>query len=282
MQEEDDIESLVSLGLTLVQSKVFLALSKSENATIGDISELSKVPRQDIYRTVQDLQELSLVEKLVTKPVRFQAIPMDEACTILLNRKRDEYTRLVRLQKNFVHNYNLKRQLSLRDRRDYEFCFVKGREALFKNIAENFRKSERRIDIATSQERLLQSLNYLGAGYKDCLEKGVKFRIITEKPQDTNSFLQDSKIIEKHSNVELKYVDTPLKAIAVIFDEKTALTAVTVGEPLLKSPIIFTNNPVFLTIFQEYFENIWKTGKHYHKKSAPLTGNTSSSAFNKS
>jgi sugar-specific transcriptional regulator TrmB len=47
--EEESIGALVGLGLALVQSKVFSALAESGCATIHGISELSNVPRQDIY-----------------------------------------------------------------------------------------------------------------------------------------------------------------------------------------------------------------------------------------
>jgi sugar-specific transcriptional regulator TrmB len=85
--EEESIGALVGLGLTLVQSKVFLALVNSDCPTIHEISMLSNVPRQDIYRIVSELQELSLVGKIVAKPIRFQALPIEEACAILLKRK---------------------------------------------------------------------------------------------------------------------------------------------------------------------------------------------------
>src|SRR5690606_37785132 len=106
MLNEEGVDALTSLGLTLVQSKIFLALSKTNYATISKISDLSKVPRQDIYRVVSELQKMSLVEKILTKPVRFQAVTMEEAWKILLERKKNEYDRLKRVQKEFLREFN--------------------------------------------------------------------------------------------------------------------------------------------------------------------------------
>jgi sugar-specific transcriptional regulator TrmB len=99
--DDESIEAFTALGLTLVQSKIFLALSQLKCASISQISELSKVPRQDIYRTVAQLEELSLVKKILTKPVRFEPLAMDEVWELLLKRKREEFSKLKQVRKIF-------------------------------------------------------------------------------------------------------------------------------------------------------------------------------------
>jgi sugar-specific transcriptional regulator TrmB len=267
---EEEIGALTSLGLTLVQSKVFLALSKLHCAPINRVSEVSMVPRQDIYRVVFQLQELSLVQKALKKPVEYQAVPMEEACSILLNRKKEEYLRLREIQKRFLHSF--KNQSCAVERQDNEFLVVKGKEAIFKCIEENFVKSKERIDIATTLERFLQSINYLGLIYKEKLQGGVAYRVITEKPADEKAFLTQAEDIIRHPNFELKYVCSPVRAIAVIFDGKSALAAMQVDEALLKSPIIYTNNNAFLAIFSEYFAQVWSKGAYYRQKKTRFSG----------
>ena len=76
MLQEDCINSLMELGLTLVQAKIYLTLTKLDNATIKAISKNSNLARQDIYRIIPSLQKLGLVEKIIDKPTKYKATPI--------------------------------------------------------------------------------------------------------------------------------------------------------------------------------------------------------------
>lgn len=264
MLNEEGVDALTSLGLTLVQSKIFLALSKTNYATISKISDLSKVPRQDIYRVVSELQKMSLVEKILTKPVRFQAVTMEEAWKILLERKKNEYDRLKHIQKEFLREFNKETQISVPED-EHQFSIIKGKEALFKVIKESMSKSKKSVDVVTTQKRFLQSVNYLDSLYTQKLCEGVTCRVVTEKSVDEKAFIYSVKDIYNSPHLELRYTLNPPKAIAVLFDQKLALVALNVNEALLKSPIICTTNEAFLTMFQAYFEKTWNTGIPYKK-----------------
>jgi hypothetical protein len=48
---------------------------------------------------------------------------------------------------------------------------------------------------------------------------------------------------------------------AAIFDGKEASFCFYPSKPLTESPIIWTNHPSFLAMFQSHFENIWKSAQ---------------------
>ena len=60
---KEDFQILVDLGLTLLQAKVFLALLVRGTSKVTEISQVSKVSRPDVYRSLSKLQEFGLVEK---------------------------------------------------------------------------------------------------------------------------------------------------------------------------------------------------------------------------
>ena len=72
---KEDHQTLIDLGLTLLQAKVYLALVQSGTLKVGTIAQVSKVARPDVYRTLQKLQDLGLIEKIITKPILFRATP---------------------------------------------------------------------------------------------------------------------------------------------------------------------------------------------------------------
>ena len=63
----DQILTLTELSLSTTQAKIYLALVKTKSQTAQAISTLSSVSRPDVYRVLNQLQNLGLVEKIIAK-----------------------------------------------------------------------------------------------------------------------------------------------------------------------------------------------------------------------
>jgi sugar-specific transcriptional regulator TrmB len=59
---EDVVQTLQYLGLSINQAKVYLAISSTKFLSVKEIKQKSNVPRQDIYRILESLTDLGLVE----------------------------------------------------------------------------------------------------------------------------------------------------------------------------------------------------------------------------
>jgi sugar-specific transcriptional regulator TrmB len=67
---EDDINALTALGLNLVQSKIYLTILRHNRISVGDISRITMIRREQVYRSIPKLQEKGLVEKELDKPIK--------------------------------------------------------------------------------------------------------------------------------------------------------------------------------------------------------------------
>ncbi len=103
MVEEECVQILMSLELTLLQTKVYLALSRTGKAKIETISKASNVVRQDVYRIMPALQKMGLAEKIVAAPIMYNPAPLKEGLSILLRHRAEEY---VDLQKKAISLLN--------------------------------------------------------------------------------------------------------------------------------------------------------------------------------
>ncbi len=61
-----------------------------------------------------------------------------------------------------------------------------------------------------------------------------------------------------HPNYQLKYIQYLSPAILAIFDNKRAVIDMSSSSGLAEASATWTNNPCFLSIVSEYFENTWK------------------------
>ena len=90
MLNDKDIDALTSLGLTILQARVYLALTHIEKATIKSIAKNANIARQDIYRLTNELQKIGIIEKIISTPAQYKAIPLEDGIKILLQRKNKE------------------------------------------------------------------------------------------------------------------------------------------------------------------------------------------------
>lgn len=85
---EQAVKTLQELGLTEYQSRCFVALTRIPQGTAKDVSRLARVPYPRVYTTVEDLQQLGLVEIQQSNPREFRAISVEDAIGTLRERYR--------------------------------------------------------------------------------------------------------------------------------------------------------------------------------------------------
>ncbi len=268
MSENEAVKALNSIGLTLVQAKVYLAIVKASPATILSIAKLSKVPRTDIYRITSELQEIGIVEKTLTVPAEFHALPIHDATDLLILRRKEEIAEIERIRKDLLLNFKKKSANAIRDER-HQFFLLRGR-AIFKRYQEQVKNACKTCDIVTTPGRFLRILTLSGDLHKLKMNEGVVFRVITRKPVDEKAFFRCIGNLAKHTRLQLKYTSDPIGTIASIYDNKAVLIGIhnEDAEGWLNVPRIYTTNPVMVKITQNYFENLWNNyGLEYsHRK----------------
>lgn len=85
--QNGELSILTRLGLTINQAKVYLALVRSGVSNAKTISNVTKIARHDIYRVTRTLEELGFVERTITVPTKFTAIPIREGFSMLQKRR---------------------------------------------------------------------------------------------------------------------------------------------------------------------------------------------------
>jgi len=102
--DEECVQTLMGLGLTLLQAKTYLTLAKLGVADVKTISKVTNVARQDGYRVTPKLQKLGLAEKIISTPTLYKAIPLKMGLSILLQQKVEENTELQEKTKALITN----------------------------------------------------------------------------------------------------------------------------------------------------------------------------------
>ena len=100
------VQTLVDLGLTVLQSKVYITLIKSGPSTGRITAKMAQVAPQDVYRVLTELQEKGLVEKIIAKPAMYKATTFKESISVLLQNKKEEYIEIEKQVKIMANNFS--------------------------------------------------------------------------------------------------------------------------------------------------------------------------------
>jgi sugar-specific transcriptional regulator TrmB len=257
MFQDKDIKALTALGLTALQAKVYLALTKLGQAKIKRISKTTQVARQDLYRIMTELQNRCLAEKVLATPVTFRAVPIHEAVPILLHRLNKQKAEAQSNALQLVERHKDKIPKHRADEDEPKFLLIPEKQALSHKLGRAIEKAQNTVDIVCPRKTFLQALFESSPKLKKALERGVKIRWIIEKPFSTNEAPSILASLSENSLFKLKSIDhNPVKTFS-IYDQKRILFTANPEPNHVQSPALWTNSISLVEIAQHYFDTLW-------------------------
>lgn len=258
MLQDEDVQALTSIGLTVLQAKVYLALVTLGQATIKTISKTAEVARQDIYRITSELQEYGLVEKIIATPNEFKVIPLKEGMSILLQRIHEERAEADRKVMQLVERYKDNNEKANLIEKEPQFVLVPEKDVSL-SIKRAIENAQTSVDTITTLIRFRTGIFDFDEIVTEALKRGVKFRFIIDKPEDQKSLPEISKALIKNPLLKIRYGHHPPLAVVGIFDRQEVIISISTIMGLDETPVLLSNNPCLLLMAQNYFEMTWIT-----------------------
>ena len=279
MEPLNDVHVLIRWGLTLNQAKTYLALLKLGLSKIMTISKNVDIATGDVYRIMAVLEEIGLVEKVISAPIKYKAVPMGEAVSILKRRRIEENFRLEAVTKKMLKKFdNIPETSSYNDWQ--QFVLFSETRAFLKR-KKTLEKVQESLDLITSLEKPNTILYNDSEEIAKAVQRGVKIRIIIKNPQEKLP-PEITNLSEKNPAFEIRYIRKPPSMLIGIYDKIEA--SVLTGNPEMKKcATLWIENPYVLSIIQDYFERIWSTDAVENKEiKCQISTNTSKKLREKS
>ncbi|HUJ84382.1 MAG TPA: helix-turn-helix domain-containing protein [Candidatus Acidoferrales bacterium] len=255
--QKEDIQVLVDLGLTSLQARAYLALSSLGTAPMRSIAKLSDIARQDIYRLMSNLQELGLAEKIIATPSMYKATPLKEGIAVLLRHKSQEYDQLQAKIKDIVSNFQTPQLKALLPIEDSNFFIISEKKLLYRTLDEKNTTVQKSLLVAGTWESCRGVLfNSELHNFRQALDRGVRIKWITEEHDEDLSTLKPLQVLLENPLFEIRYFKPPIPLQTAIYDEKEVVMCIAVlPDPDVTS--IWSNNPMFLRVATNYWEEVW-------------------------
>jgi sugar-specific transcriptional regulator TrmB len=260
--QDEDVEALTSLGLTMLQAKVYLTLVESENSTIKEIAKNTGIARQDLYRITSELQECGLVEQIITKPIMYKAIPLTNGVNILLNELQKKRNDAQKKVTKLLQRYETKEVTAKTKMEKNQFVLVPGKNAFILKEKALLNNAQKTVSFITSKQRFSQKLYSLIEEFKKATAKGVKIRILIEKTNPEthwNPTNKPTKNPKETASFEIRYIINPPPVVMSVFDNKEVILVASANAGLTESPALWSNNPSLVELAHNYFEILWIT-----------------------
>jgi sugar-specific transcriptional regulator TrmB len=228
------------------------------SSTARHASRFAQVPRQDIYRILTELQQRSLVEKIITTPAKFTAISIQEAVSILLERRIKETSELQAKTRELIQRVTTKVKTTA-PQENQHFVLIPERETLIRRIKKAIDNTQETIDLISSAAVFPQILFVLGEKFKEAMSKGIKIRYIIHEPEDANSWPEIVSAFTKHPFFELRTLPNPPDTRCGIYDKKEVFIATFPSHGAFQSPALWSNNLSLIIAIHDHFEKNWIT-----------------------
>ncbi len=248
---EEYIRTLENLGLSLLQSKIYLFLANLGTVDVKTIAKTSNIAKQDIYRIIQSLEKLGLVERAIAKPMLYKPLPVKEALTLLLKKEKQKYMEtkkdVERMSENLITDTLIPFPPEM------QFIITTERTRLLKVLRKLADSAKSSLDgvapLKMNCTSFVENYPYL----KNAAKRGVKIRFILR--QTNQELLTKYKFESENALIEFRYIPESVRLFGFnVFDDKEAILAISENEPM---PSLWTNNLNVVHLVKSHFERIW-------------------------
>ncbi len=247
---------LVGLGLSGRQARVYLSLLKAGGGGARVVAGLARVPRQEAYGLLLELQRLGLARQNLTVPASYSATPFVEGVRLLLERKTAELTTLT-AKANQLSN-PAQAQLAVAPVVPKP-CFgeiVEGEGG--KHYQTAIEQAQVSVWVVSSWVRFKQFSFRFEPQLKEALKRDVLLWFVAEKPPShclpkwINSGLPKYKF-------ELRTTPNPPDATIAIFDGTQAAITYDKNASIAQGIDLWTTHPALVAICEAYFFRVWRS-----------------------
>jgi sugar-specific transcriptional regulator TrmB len=260
MQQETELEPLIGLGLTLRQAKTYTTLVALQEASIQTIAKTSKIARPNLYGTLDELQRLGIVVKIISNPIKYRAIPIKTAIPTLMKIKTQNHLQVMLESKRFLENYKEWQDTSLPFEEKY--ILLSSPDDLARRIYCAYRNVKSQIRSTGNAKMFGDWDNIAWKTLEKANSNGVDWKLLVQEG-DFNEKLLEPILKRKKVTVILGLVPNLLSLNFCIFDNSELFFGT--GPQLRKDSrnrqFLWTNCQELISLTNFYFELTWQSCK---------------------
>jgi sugar-specific transcriptional regulator TrmB len=256
---EESVQTLMRLGLSSSQSKVYLNLVLLKEATVNTAAKVSSIDRGETYRVMSKLIELGLIEKIIDSPVRFKPIPLKEGFSILLDRRKRETSEIQRQTQRLLADSLTMDCGEVFEMDTTRTLLVPSGDHLANLLAEKLAAVQKTYDVITFLGEFDRQITECCDNLQKLLARGVTIRSIVENPNQQTYSSKAFQRLQKNPNFKVKFVHGTVPTCMGIYDGREVRFSTAKKINIYDSAAYWSDNHVFISLAKSCFERIWNS-----------------------
>jgi len=256
--------TLLKLGLSKNEVRVYLYLARCGERKASEISEALCLHRTETYRILRDLEKRGMVSSVFEKPLKFIATPFEKAIDLLIEAKKLKIKLLERKKKSLVDVWLTLPRPNIAPERKEVFQILEGEEQIDLKADEILGNTKRELLVFAPEVDLAR---FYYSGFLDKLEKSAKrnmgIMLLTNHSTKSRFFTDKTKLNTKYSASSIE--DLPSFIIA---DREHLLLSIRKTEENSgeesrgkrgRLAALWTNYGAFIKALGKLFTELWGT-----------------------
>lgn len=256
LDREELTSKLCAFNLSPNQSKVYAYLCEVGSASISDISDVTKIYPQDIYKIIVAIEKKGLVLRKNTSPLIIEAMPVEQGLKqLFISIKNDSSEKMSNLKGYYTE---IEENVKIRNCKERNNCSI---------IVLSQQAPQSRIDLAVDNLRnqydcilpdgQFKWLDYCKFQFKRIAKRNAVIRIMIVN--EGNRFLLANsmvKIMPEKGNYEIRIlqVDKKIATLTLIDSREVWLPLPSIGK---EQAILITDAKEIVEIAKLQFETLW-------------------------
>ena len=263
------LQTLHQLGLTPNQGKLYLTLLQTGKTTGSIISKETGLARQEIYRILNELHTLGLIEKTISVPTEFQAVPIRDGISVLMMRKSLEFDQTKERIQSLIDEYTIVKGSI--PQKEYKFLMIPPKTLSHEARERMFQNSKETIQLISTNRRLSQGISHFFEVWKNTVKRNVVVQVIIVGDEAKFKGSPRLRYLQQYPNFTATFTHKPCAGLLIV-DKSEAILTLEPKSDLGASPILWTNHPEVLSIYIDYFANLWEQTKMHPQTNTYLEG----------
>jgi sugar-specific transcriptional regulator TrmB len=251
-------QTLNQLGLTPNQGKIYLTLLQTGRTTGSIISKETGLARQEIYRILNELHTLGLIEKIINTPTEFQAIPIQDGISVLMMKKSRELEHTKERIQSLIDEYTIVKGTI--PQKEYKFLMIPPKTLSHEARERMFQNSKVTIQLISTNRRFSQGISHFFEVWENTLKRNVNVQVIVVGDETKFKGSPRLRHLQQYPNFNATFTHKPGTGLLIV-DKIEAIVTLDPKVDLGASPVLWTNHPEVLSIYIDYFANLWEQAK---------------------
>jgi sugar-specific transcriptional regulator TrmB/tetratricopeptide (TPR) repeat protein len=284
LSQKQLLSTLIELGLSRLDSQVYLYLAKKGPQKGNAIVKGLNAQKYQIYRALKNLESKGIVNATLERPAKFSAVPFETVVDMFINAKMQEVQHIQKNKEEILAEWQ---SISIAEYGDQtaKFNVIQGRNNIYSKILQMMQATSAQLSATLTVVELARAEEFdlFESAQTHPLKQKVQFYFLTQLSKSNVSLIK--KVLSELTNGQISFEGrTPeigLDSFPRMFirDKEEALffTTPKTSQTSLnqEETCLWTNSKSLVDAFQNVFNEFWRNSTLIEEKIAEIeTGRT--------